>query len=570
MKKYAHILLFIISLGLYSCEKFLEPIADTRLSEEELLNDPAFLEGLLLNAYNALPNDYDFGLDIAADNAVTNLQGSPYTLMATGGWKSSFDPVSQWESSYNQIYNINLFLDRFGLITWANDPRISQSDNARKSMLHYKRLKGESYGLRAWYEFQLLQYHAGEGTTGSLLGFPIILDPLGTTDTWKLPRNTFAECVEQIMEDLDTAITYLPGVYADSGDGIYNATMGARYENRMNGNAARALKSRVALLAASPAFAQSGVVAWEDAAIIAGVMCKDLGALYEKGIEFYNEISSKEIIWNRARRQIRSWETNNFPPSLFGKGITNPSQSLVDAFPMVNGYPISQSTTPAYDPDMPYENRDPRLSNYIIYNGSTFKSEIINTYVGADMNGINTLVSSTRSGYYLKKFMNEGVNLDPLNTSNAPHTYTLFRMTEVLLNYAEAANEAWGPDGDPEGFGFTARSKIKDLRARAGITSDPFAESLDKDGLRELIHNERRIELCFEGFRFWDLRRLNKITEMSVPVSGVYITRKAGEPPSYSYSYNEIEERKYSPYMIYGPVPYNETLKYDIIQNKGW
>lgn len=166
--------------------------------------------------------------------------------------------------------------------------------------------------------------------------------------------------------------------------------------------------------------------------------------------------------------------------------------------------------------------------------------------------------------------MNEGVNLDPLNTSNAPHTYTLFRMTEVLLNFAEAANEAWGPDGDPSGFGFTARSKIIDLRARAGLTSDPFAESLDKDGLRELIYNERRIELCFEGFRFWDLRRLNKITEIAAPVSGVYITREAGASPSYSYNYMDIEERVYSPYMIYGPVPYDETLKYDIIQNEGW
>jgi hypothetical protein len=569
MRKYIHLLLVILGISLFSCENFLEPIADTRLSEEELLKDPAFLEGLLLSAYNALPNDYDFGIDVAAGDAVTNLQGSPYTLMSTGGWKSSFNPISQWETSFNQIYNINLFLEKYGSIVWANDPRISQSDNAKKSALHLKRLKGEAYGLRAWYEFQLLQYHAGKAADGRLLGFPIIKKALKTTDNWKLPRNTFSECVKQIMDDLDTATTYLPKVYADiSGDGIYNATMGARYENRMNGNAAGALKSRVALLAASPSFSQASNVTWEEAATIAGSLCKELGGLYAGGIEFYSEISNKEIIWNRARRQIRSWETDNFPPSLFGKGRTNPSQSLIEAFPMKNGYPISQSTTPAFDPSKPYDNRDARLLKYIICNGSSFKSEIINTYIGADMNGINALVSSTRSGYYLKKFMNEGVNLDPLNVANAPHTYTLFRMTEVLLNFAEAANEAWGPDADPNGYGFTARTKIGDLRKRAGITADTYLASLDKDGLRDLIQNERRIELCFEGFRFWDIRRLNKISDLNVPVSGAYITQETGTPTSYRYE--NIEERKFDSYMIYGPVPYNEILKYDIIQNAGW
>jgi hypothetical protein len=80
--------------------------------------------------------------------------------------------------------------------------------------------------------------------------------------------------------------------------------------------------------------------------------------------------------------------------------------------------------------------------------------------------------------------------------------------------------------------------------------------------------NERRIELCFEGFRFWDMRRLNRLTEMNASVSGVFITQETGIPVSYSYS--NIEERKFSPYMIYGPIPYNETLKYDITQNVGW
>jgi starch-binding outer membrane protein, SusD/RagB family len=575
MRKYILIFLIILGISFYSCKKFLEPVSDTSRSETELMSDPIYVEGLLMDAYSALPNDYDFGIDVAAGDAVSNLQGSSFTRLATGEWTSSFNPISKWENAFDEIYHINLFLDRYSLVRWASSPTRTQSANDSISMFHLRRLKGEAFGLRAWYEFQLLQFHSGKANDGTFLGFPIILKPVSTTDDWQLPRNTFSDCVKQIMSDLDTAIKYLPKVYADTTGGtagfksIYNGTRGVKYENRMNGNASMALKSRVALLAASPAFSAGSSVVWADAAKIAGGLCKNLGALYATGKTFYTEKSNKEIIWNRAVRQIKTWETANFPPSLFGNGGTNPSQSLVDAFPMKNGYPINNALS-LFNSLSPYNLRDLRLSDYIIYNGSIFKSTVINTYIDADIDGINTLVSSTRSGYYLKKFMSEGVSLNPNNSANALHTYTLFRMTEVLLNFAEAANEAWGPDGDPLGLGFTARTKIKDLRSRAGITApDPYVATLTtKDSFRELILNERRIELCFEGFRFWDVRRLNRLTEMTSPVSGVFISQQTGIPTSYSYS--KIEDRIFSPFMIYGPIPYNESLKYSLIQNAGW
>ncbi len=110
---------------------------------------------------------------------------------------------------------------------------------------------------------------------------------------------------------------------------------------------------------------------------------------------------------------------------------------------------------------------------------------------------------------------------------------------------------------------------LGDLRNRAGITQpDAYLESItDAAGLRELIRNERRIELCFEGFRFWDIRRWKDMTAMLAPVDGAYITETGG---TYSYSYEPVENRLYADYMIYGPIPYNETLKYSIDQNNGW
>ncbi len=568
MRKYIITGLLISAIFPVSCEKFLQPQPESTLSEEEIVNNPGFAEGLLLTAYYNLPGDYDFSTDVASDDAVTNDKGSEFRQMATGNWKASNNPVSKWNYCYEQIYYTNKFLEIYSSVRWANDLKLSKEDNDLRDSLYKKRLKGEAYGLRAWYKWMLLQYHAGKDNQGRLLGYPIVNRIMQPEDQWDLPRNTLVECIADVFSDLDTAIANLPKEWADTGTPLENAAMGARYQNRINGYTAKALKSRIALLAASPAFAEANAVSWEEAAVISGELLSEMGSLYNKGIAFYQEISNHEIIWNRAKEQIRSWEEENFPPSLFGLGRTDPSQNLVDAFPMANGYPVNNPLS-GFDPLNPFANRDPRLNSYIIRNASVVKNTPVNTWVGAPKDGINSLVTSTRTGYYLKKFMDMSVSLTPGNPVSTAHTYTLMRMTEILLNFAEAANEAWGPDGDPKGFGFTARSKIAELRARAGLTPDDYLGSVStKSGMRELIHNERRLELCFEGFRFWDIRRWNETDIMTSPVKGVYITIEADS--SFAYSYQIIEDRKFSPYMIYGPLPYEETLKYNIEQNAGW
>ena len=575
MRKYIKLVLLIISLSLFSCEKLIEPKPDNILSEEQLLSNPIYTEGLLMKAYYALPDDYSFSTDVASDDAVSNDPASIFRSMAIGNWRATNNAISQWSYAYENIFYINKFLSVYENVVWSDNPNLTPENNELRNTLHKKRLKGEAYGLRAYYKWLLLQYHGGISEGGELLGFPIIDEYLTTDENWTLPRNSYAECVASIFADFDVAIANLPKTWVDlptgstypPENGHINATSGARFLNRINGNAALALKSRVALLAASPAYSTSSGVTWEQAANIAGPLLKDLGSLYANGRVFYKEKSNKEILWNRAEVQKRTWEQNNFPPSLYGYGRTNPTQGLVDAFGMKNGYPITDLAS-TYDPTKPYSNRDPRLTDYVVYNTSSLKSTTISTYIGAPSNGINVLLTSTRTGYYLKKFMSESVKLDPGSSVNAGHTYTIVRMTEVLLNYAEAANEAWGPAGDPSGYGFSAKSLIGNLRARAGISSDPYLTSItDAAGLRALIHNERRIELCFEGFRFWDIRRWNDVAGMKSSVKGAYITNNAG---TYSYDYSTVEDRKYTDDMIFGPIPYNETVKYNLVQNKGW
>ena len=261
---------------------------------------------------------------------------------------------------------------------------------------------------------------------------------------------------------------------------------------------------------------------------------------------------------------------DNYPPSKFGKGRINPTQDLVDVFPMSNGMPITDGSS-GYDPSNPYLDRDPRLTAYVVYNGNVIK-DTIRTDVSSPSDGIAKTVTSTRSGYYLKKFLLDSkVNLAPGNVTQAEHFVTYFRFTEVFLNYAEAANEAWGPDADPMGYGFTARQIISAIRVRGGLPdmgSDTYLNSMTatKDDFRTLVRNERRIELCFEGFRFWDIRRWDLTTVMEAPVNAMYINFSSQTP----YQKQLLESRNYSDYMIYGPVPYNETLKYSLVQNMGW
>jgi len=562
MKKvYNIILILFVGILFSSCEKFLTPEEDNRLTEDQMLQNPGYWEGLLLEAYGRMPRSYNFNLDIAADDAVTNNVNSSAKRMATGEWTSSFNPVTQWNSAYTGIFYVNNFLEKYREVTWS-------WESEKVNELHLVRLSGEAYGLRAWYEILLMINHAGM-VNGKVTGLPVV-DKVLDMNEFQVPRASMDDYLKQITNDLDSAINNLPEYYKDiSDDADYNEAMGSRFVNRISGTAAKALKSRITLVAASPAY---GLISWEEAARVAGELIRDnggLGILSPLGLEFYKNFNDRENIWFTAFNMSRSIEADNFPPTLYGKGLLNPTQELVNSFPMANGYPITDPAS-GYDPENPYANRDSRLSKYIIYNGNKLKGNNIYTYVGSGDDGINSLVSSTRSGYYVKKFMNESVNLKPGSEKSAQFFRTYIRWTEVFLNYAEAANEAWGPDADPNSYGFTARDVVAALRSRAGVTGgDAYLAGItNKDDMRELIHNERRIELCFENFRFWDIRRWKKIDVMKSPVSAIFINPKTGG--GYTYDVQKVEDRLYEDYMIYGPIPYNETLKYDILQNDGW
>ena len=172
----------------------------------------------------------------------------------------------------------------------------------------------------------------------------------------------------------------------------YNAVFGNRANQRISGRIVKALKARVALLAASPAFSNGDLALWEEAANYAGTVLNTIGGVSgidPNGNKWYvstyvdalklttTGVDQKEIIWRTNRSLANTRESANFPPSLYGNGNVNPTQNLVDAFPMKNGYPISDLGSSGYDATNPYAGRDPRLASYIIYNGASYKSTVI-------------------------------------------------------------------------------------------------------------------------------------------------------------------------------------------------
>jgi hypothetical protein len=292
-----------------------------------------------------------------------------------------------------------------------------------------------------------------------------------------------------------------------------------------------------------------------------------------------------EVLWRgNIEKKDDSQETTNFPPTLHGSGQINPSQNLVDAFPMANGYPITDSRS-GYDEKNPYANRDPRLSDDVVYNGMTFKdSQIITGNYANDKNekldNIRNNSQSTLTGYYLKKLLREdaGPTAGSPKSTQQPHVYPRIRATEIFLAYAEIANEAWGPTGKGTDFNYSAYDVIKKIRERGGIgkdekgdyQGDPYLDECanDKAKMRELIRNERRIELCFENKRFWDMRRW--LLPLDETVKGIQIERdeNTGE---LTYTIIDVEDRKFYSYQCYGPIPMGEVLKWsELKQNKGW
>jgi len=582
----------ILTILFASCTDLIDPENENIRDKSTTYVEPSFGLGLLTNGYTRIPtNDWSFN-DVATDDAVSNNNANGYLKLATGQWTATNNAAGCWTACMTGIQYMNIVIAEVDKMTFAEDAGVNT--------LFKDRIKGEAYGLRALFIYNLLQSHAG-WVNGKLLGVPIFLTELTVSSDFNIPRSDFNTCTVQIYRDLDSATVRLPMDYVDinSSAGIparytkagitdytaYNRTMGLKFLGLMSGRIAKVIRSQVALLAASPAFANGTAEGsngkWEDAAIYAAQILNDnnkIAGLAANGVTWYTNTSEitgltagknpPEVIWRGATSNNNNLERDHFPPSLFGSGRVNPTQNLVDAFPTATGYPITDARS-GYVSSKPYSNRDPRLKTFILVHGEKagVTNAVINVETGND--AVNKIQTSTRTGYYMKKLLRQDVNYNPTGRNTQFHYKPRIRYTEIYLNFAEAANEAWGPMADPKGYGYSAYDVIKAIRKRAlGISTDPYLESIKSDqvAMRQLIHNERRLELCFEGFRFWDLRRWKvSLNELNTPAMGITVTGGVVSNPV------TVENRLYQDYMYYGPIPYSETLKFsNLLQNDNW
>lgn len=591
--------ILILSILFVGCTDVIDPAEENIRDQSSTYNEPNFGLGLLTQGYTRIPtNTYNFS-EVATDDAVSNDVTNGFLRLATGQWTASSNAADRWSSCFSGIQYMNIVLTEADKMKFADDPIIDK--------LFKERIKGEAYGLRALFMFNLLQSHAG-WVNGKLMGVPIYSEVLNKDSDFNVPRQDFNTCVTQIYKDVDSAAVRLPLNYRDIANvsdipafyssinpsvGSYNRAMGLRYLGLVSGVIVKAIRSQTALLAASPAFADGTAngssETWANAAKYAAEVIAIKGGLtglptdFNSGIAWYRNTSQingltagsnpPEVLWRAGTSNNNDLERDHFPPSLFGSGRVNPTQNFVDAFYASNGYPITHPSA-NYNANNPYANRDPRLAEFVNYHGRTagVTNAQINMATGTQ-DPVNKILTSTRTGYYMRKLLRQDVNYNPQGRNTQLHYRPRIRFTEMYLNYAEAANEAWGSVSDPQGNGYTAYDIIKVIRKRAlGLNTDPYLESIknDKDAMRELIRNERRLELSFEGFRFWDLRRWKvPFTKLTEPAKGITISGTLAAP-IYS-APTTVENRAYQNHMYYGPIPYLETLKFtNLLQNDLW
>lgn len=588
------IITFLAIIGfLSSCSEFMEPYPNGGYTTDDIWEYQNMVQGLIVQCYDYLPRNYNNTegsyLDGATDDGVITNTSHAIRRLAVGALPSSSDPfLEYWTRDYNGTYLTNLFLkDRNGYNT-----RFLVDEH--KNDLVCTRLQGEAFALRAWFLWDLLQKFGGKGLNGEMLGVPILLEPIEIEEAEQLTRNTYDECVKQILSDCDSAYKYLPIAHRDFlvTNETDKAYAGSRYWGRFDGITTRAIKANVYLTWASPRFNPNNDIArWDSAAVYAKeVMDFKLtidnvtnGFNKTDGVNWFNPNFPGIIFASRYVNANDAMERMFYPGGFQGNGVMGATQNLVDAFPMSNGYPKEHPKgTALYDPKDPYKNRDPRFYSMIFYNQAQAKKNetgaVMYTFEnwegGKDAPGP---INNSRTNYHIKKFVFMGLNWSDNSPNKQSHSKFFIRWAHMCLAFAEAANQVVGPI-DVSKYGISAKEAISYLRSRKtysnnnGFLTDPYLDEVataGKDEFDKFIKNERRLETCFEGMRFFDLRRWStSLADLNEPVRMAKIIRNSDGSFTYDFS-QTVESRVFK--SAYLPIPYQEILRMDnLVQNEGW
>ena len=542
---------------LCSCNDFLDREEDSFIDKTATFDSYNRTKQYLTYAYSLLPeglNRFSGGalLGAATDDACFAIESSNIQQFNNGSWNALNNPDNVWDRYFAGIAKCCTLLENSNHVNLD----ISRLDPAKRveyenNLKDIRMWRAEAHFLRAYFNFELLKRYGP---------IPIIKSTLDINKDYSdTPRPTMKEVVEFIANDCDMAADSLELTpWRNMNDAFGRATKGA----------ALALKSRLLLYAASPLYVDFGDIdevnkpsdatLWKAAADAAKAVIDlnqyELAPAYDD--LFKNDFQNKEYIFVRRYPSNSDFEKSNFPVSYGGKGGTNPSQNLIDDYEMLDGtaFDWNDPVKAAH----PFENRDERLLATVLMNGVLFKGKRVATYPG----GADAMPNpnATKTGYYLRKFLNENVNIQTGGGSDG-HVVPLFRLAEIYLNYAEALNEYDPTNPDIAVY-------LNKIRERVSLPDVP--SGLTQEQMRTLIHHERRVELAFVGPRFWDVRRWKVASStLGTPVKGVKITQD--DAGNFTYSPVQVEQRVFQPKMYWYPIPQSEVLKlHHWEQNKGW
>jgi starch-binding outer membrane protein, SusD/RagB family len=469
----------IIALALISCEKILDKTNLGTVSEDLVWDDVDLADAFVSRIYDRNLPTWNRGL---SDRSDESNGGDAYMY-----GQLTEESVNTWQ--YSQIREINILLNRI------DDGSIAEADK--------NRMKGEAYFFRAWTYFVMVRDHGG---------VPLVLEPLTLDDDLYPHRSKTSEVMNQIILDIDKAISLLPEISSTSGAN----------NGRVHKGTALAVKGRILLYYASPQFNPEQMEQRWLAAYNANNEAKNY--LVESGFGLFEDFPNiwlkemnKEVIFvTRYEYPLKpeptQWAAATRPLDVSSgrSGGNQPTWEMVQAFPMKDGKNIDDPTSVyAYDQDYYWLNRDPRFYHTIVYNGARYEvgmagresGRIQWTWVGSEQN------SPTQTGFYMRKAIDENVAAVYAFDSNVD--FIALRFAEVLLNLAESASKTGKIEESYE--------HLKAIRKRAGIEPGlnnlyGLAVGMNKEQMHEAVLNERRIELAFENHRYWDLRR-NRLFE---------------------------------------------------------
>lgn len=485
-----------------------------------------------------------------SDEAVQTTPGLTVSLYNNGSWDDLTNPENYlYDEFYKGIRNANYFLEysvNYKELLRVNRDTISDGGTEyRRDIDNIRWMRAEARVARAYYYFELQKRWGG---------VPLITETLEENEF--VPKSGYDRITDYIVTEIDESLDSLRLTWNSYGNVEGDKTRDGRFTT----GAALALKSRALLYAASPLNnPENDREKWKDAANAAYEVIAlnqySLDNSYGNLFIGAAALSSPEIIMAYRHSPENTQEKNNYPIGTPGgnSGIT-PSENLVSAY--------EYAGTP--DPSDRYANLDPRFYETIVYNGSEWNGRIIDMSASGQDSYLNNQASKT--GYYLKKFLAPNLYLQQDDMER--HLWPIFRYAEILLNYAEAMNEAFGPDG-LNGKALSAKDALNMVRQRPGVNMPPVTTS-DKDEFRTAVRHERQIELAFEGHRYWDLIRWEEGDALAADITGV---RVANDSAPYIYDEITVEQRVFTaPKMYRYPFPYYEVQRSGGVleQNPGW